>query len=241
VEYAGIQAGATVLDVACGRGASLFPACERAGARGRVIGIDLSADMVNETRNELERRQLAWAEVCQMDAEYLEFDDGTFDFALCGLALFFFPDIDRALSEIFRVLKPQGVFVASTFGEDDPRWDGFDEIVRAYREKLSPAPKIDMQRLSEQENILEAFSNAGFTSIEIFSEVKDTYYQDLDLWWDSLWSHGFRGVLERLDEASLEAFKRESFEWAGGIMSEEGLPESAELWFARAHVSRASG
>jgi len=236
VDYARIPAGATVLDVACGRGASLFPACDRVGPAGRAIGIDLSAEMVDETRKELRRRQIHWAETRQMDAEHLQFDDQSFDFALCGLALFFFPDFDQALSEIFRVLKPQGVLTVSTFGEDDPRWDGLGEIVGAYRERLAPAPKIDMERLSKPESVIEAFGNAGFTNIELFSEDDVIHYRDLDQWWETLWSHGFRAFLERLDEASLAAFKGAAFAWAEseGLLSEQGLPETWRLWITRA-------
>lgn len=234
VDYSGIQAGATVLDVACGRGACLFPACERVGSYGRVMGIDLSAEMVNETHKEIKRRRIDWAEVIEMDAEHLQFDDGIFDFALCGLALFFFPDFDRALSEIFRVLKPQGVLTVSTFGKDDPRWDGFGEIIDGYRERLAPAPKIDMRQLSKPEDVIEAFGNAGFTNIEVFSENKVIHYRDLNQWWETLWSHGFRTFLERLDEASLDTFKEEAFAWADGLLSEEGLPEIWQLWITRA-------
>ena len=236
VDYADIPEGATVLDVACGRGASLLPTCELVGTSGRVVGIDISADMVNETREEIRRRQLNYAEVNQMDAEHLQFDDGAFDFALCGLALFFFPNVDQALTEILRVLKPGGVFVASTFGEEDALWEGLNEIFRAYRERLAPAPKANTQQLGKQEEIIKIFSRPGFAEIETFSVSKTLYHQDLDRWWETLWSHAARSFLERLDEADLATLKEESFAWAERLLSEKGLPETWNILITRARV-----
>src|SRR5687767_12336015 len=87
VETAQIPEGARVLDVACGRGAALFPAAERVGPGGQVIGIDLADGMARETGMEIQRRGLDQAQARQMDAEHLTFPDSTFDFVLCGFAL----------------------------------------------------------------------------------------------------------------------------------------------------------
>jgi O-methyltransferase/aklanonic acid methyltransferase len=108
VALAEIQSGATVLDAAMGRGANLFPAAERVGPSGRVIGIDFAEPMVQETAADISRRGLNSAEVHRMDAEHLEFPDAFFDCVTCGFALFFFPRADRALEEFARVLKPRG-------------------------------------------------------------------------------------------------------------------------------------
>src|SRR5262249_48963717 len=98
--------GASVLDVATGRGACLFPAAKRVGPAGRVAGIDLAEGMVAETAAQIERMHLAQAEVRRMDAEHLDFPDVTFDVVLCGFALFFFADLAGTLGEFWRVLKP---------------------------------------------------------------------------------------------------------------------------------------
>src|SRR5574339_502769 len=71
VDTAQIPAGSKVLDVACGRGAVLFPAAQRVGAHGKVIGIDLAQGMADETQLEIQKRGLTQAETRQMDAENL--------------------------------------------------------------------------------------------------------------------------------------------------------------------------
>src|SRR5688572_2064554 len=62
VDTAQIPTGSRVLDVACGRGAVLFPAAERVGPGGQVIGIDLAEGMARETDMEIQRRGLKQAQ-----------------------------------------------------------------------------------------------------------------------------------------------------------------------------------
>jgi len=74
-----VHAGDRVLDVATGRGAVLFAATERAGERGRVIGVDLAEEMVALTSADIQARRITNAEVRVADAERLsEFIDGEF-------------------------------------------------------------------------------------------------------------------------------------------------------------------
>ena len=117
VEHAEIKSDHIVLDIACGRGASLFPAVTKIGDSGKVIGIDLAPEMIRNTRLESEKRGIQNIKLQEMDVEDLKFYPNTFDVALCGFSLFFLPNLELALSEINRVLKPEGVFVTSSFGE----------------------------------------------------------------------------------------------------------------------------
>ncbi len=119
VELAHIPGGAAVLDVACGRGAALLPAAEQVGRRGRVVGVDIAADMVSRTSAEVKRAGLGNVDIFEMDAEHLEFPDAAFDYVLCGLSLFFFPDLSRALGEFHRVLRDGGRLGITTFSQDN--------------------------------------------------------------------------------------------------------------------------
>src|SRR5262245_60557818 len=159
VDTAQIPAGSVVLDVACGRGAVLFPAAQRVGANGKVIGIDLADGMARETQMEIQRRGLAQAEARQMDAENLDFSDSFFDFVLCGFSLQFFPHLDRALKEFRRVLKPNATVAVTTWGDtDDPRWNWYDELRSTYQATV----KLGSQSLDQPEEIQKWFSQAGF-------------------------------------------------------------------------------
>ena len=111
VELAQVPTGSDVLDVAAGRGAILFPAARRVGPCGHIVGIDLSIGMMRETGSEIVGTGLKHAQVCQMDGERLAFADASFDFVLCGHAIFYFP---HAAHEFYRVLKPDILPTAHT-------------------------------------------------------------------------------------------------------------------------------
>jgi ubiquinone/menaquinone biosynthesis C-methylase UbiE len=137
VELAQVRQGETVLDVACGRGASLFPAADGVGAAGRAVGIDLADGMIDELTRDIRARGLLNVETRVMDAEDLRFPAETFDCVLCGFCLFFFPQRERALSEMRRVLKSGGRLAISTWGKTDVRWRWLDDLLDSYRSKGS--------------------------------------------------------------------------------------------------------
>jgi SAM-dependent methyltransferase len=98
-----------VLDVATGSGIVALTAATQIRGKGWITGIDLSEGLLavareNASRSEADGRiQLARA-----DAEALPFSNGSFDRVLSLFALLHFPHPDRALAEMFRVLRPQG-------------------------------------------------------------------------------------------------------------------------------------
>lgn len=208
VDTAHIPEGATALDVACGRGAVLFPAAQRVGARGKVIGIDLADGMARETDAEIKRRGLTQAEARQMDAETLDFPDSFFDLVLCGFSLQFFPHLGRALAEFRRVLKPNGQVAVTTWDNtDDPRWNWYEELRTEYQASV----KLGSNSLDKPEVIQKWFSQAGFDDIQIITKDLDMVYRDEEEWWNVEMSISGRAGLEKLGAERLEKFKTECF------------------------------
>jgi len=218
-ETAQIPEGSKVLDVACGRGAVLFPAAEHVGPRGQVIGIDLAQGMARETNLEIQRRGLKQAQARQMDAEHLKFPDSSFDFVLCGFSIQFFPHLEQALSEFRRVLKPDGHIAATTWTGDDERWSWFDDLRSAY----GAVVKLGSQSLDKPEEIQRWFSQAGFADIQITSKELDMVYLDDEEWWNVEWSISGRAGLEKLSPETLERFKTEAFEKVQAQKQEDGF------------------
>ena len=208
VETAQIPKGTKVLDVACGRGAVLFPAAECVGPDGHIIGIDLAEGMARETQVEIQRRGLNQADARQMDAEHLSFPDSYFDFVLCGFSLQFFPHLDRALSEFNRVLKPDGHIAVTTWAADDERWDWFEELRSTY----GAVVKLGSQSLDKPDEIQGWFSRAGFVDIQISTKEINMVYRDEEEWWNVVWSISGRAGLEKLSSEELEQLKADAFE-----------------------------
>ncbi len=102
-EAADVGPGQRLLDVACGTGIVARTAADLVAPDGKVVGLDL-----NEAMLTVARRVRPDIEYHQGDATALPFPDGSFDIALCQMALMFFPDRLTALREMARVIKPDG-------------------------------------------------------------------------------------------------------------------------------------
>ena len=98
------------LDVACGTGLSTFQLAEVCGGKGIIYGADISQKMLDQAESARNRLGLGNVRFLKMDAENLEFPDSVFDIVLSNMSLTHFPDKHRALSEMYRVLKPAGQF-----------------------------------------------------------------------------------------------------------------------------------
>ena len=245
VELARIPSGADVLDVATGNGAVLLPAAKAVGPHGHVTGIDLSEAMVQEAAEEISRRGLDNVRVCRMDAAHLQLRDGSFDCVLCGFALFLFPEVERALSEMRRVLRPRGRIAVTTWDRSfDEQWKWFDELVEAHlppeaetkqalESQSPPSPELD--RLEGLQGVMRA---AGFTDVHVVSEAAEFVYVSEEVLWSSLWSHGMREELEAVEEATgsegLERFKAAVFERIRTIKRTDGIHQLFPVLFTLA-------
>ncbi|TFH46586.1 MAG: methyltransferase domain-containing protein [Lysobacterales bacterium] len=106
LEALSARAGERIVDVGCGPGLLVRDLAVEVGPEGRVIGVDSSLPMLELA----ERRcaDLPQAEFIEGNAEILPGDNATFDAATCTQVLLYIANIDKALEEIHRVLKPGG-------------------------------------------------------------------------------------------------------------------------------------
>lgn len=104
----------SVLDLACGPGIYTRPFA-RAIGNGRVVGLDLSMPMLKWGAKKIKQEGLDNVVYIRASAMDLPFEDESFDAVNCCGALHLFPDTDKALSEISRVLAPGGRFTTAVF------------------------------------------------------------------------------------------------------------------------------
>ena len=103
-----IRPGSVVLDLGCGAGVDALVAALVVGPSGRVVGCDLSPDMLAVAREGGETLRLPNIEFIQADIEGLPLAGCSFDVALSNGALNLVSEKPKAFREIFRVLKPGG-------------------------------------------------------------------------------------------------------------------------------------
>jgi SAM-dependent methyltransferase len=128
VDQVDLEAGESVLDVACGTGIVARTVAERIGAGG-VTGVDANEAMLTVAGRL--RPDIDWR---QGDVAALPFEDDTFDAVLCQSALMFFPDATAALAEMARVAASDGTVGVQVFARLDgqPAYGPWIAMVAEY-------------------------------------------------------------------------------------------------------------
>jgi len=106
-----IHEGEKVLDVGCGAGIDSIVAAIIAGPSGKVVGIDLTPEMLDRAKENLRKASLENVTFQKGSAEELPFPKESFDVVISNGVFNLVPDKARALREVFRVLKPNGRFM----------------------------------------------------------------------------------------------------------------------------------
>ena len=106
-----IHEGDEVLDIGCAAGVDTLVAAMMTGSKGKVVGIDLVPNMLERARSNLARVSLKNVEFLESSGEILPFENDSFDVVISNGAFNLIPDKAKALSEVYRVLKPDGRFI----------------------------------------------------------------------------------------------------------------------------------
>lgn len=108
LNMANIRPGMRVLDVAAGTGDQTLDIAERVGSEGRVMAVDISPEALRFAQDNAMRANHSNVETRVADGEALPFEDASYDAVVCRLGLMFFQHPAQGLSEMRRVLKPEG-------------------------------------------------------------------------------------------------------------------------------------
>ncbi len=217
--------GEKVLDVATGTGHVATAAAQAvAGGNrgGRVQAIDLSPVMLEQAVANTRRLGLTNVDFQLMDGEALEFKSGYFDVATCGFGLFFLSNMDAALRQWHRVLKPGGRVGFSSFGATafQPLGQRFEERLTHYG--IAPAAFI-AQRLIDPGVCKALLAAAGFVDIEVRTMQLGYHLHSEQDWWNIVWNTGFRARLEPLSPVQLATFRATHLEEVRTLATGDGI------------------
>jgi O-methyltransferase/aklanonic acid methyltransferase len=202
-------AGSTLLDVATGTGAVLWPAARRVGPSGRVTGVDLSARILAEAEAARRAAGLPNVTLHKMDAERLAFPAAAFDAVTCSFGVFFFPAMQAALAEMARVCRPGGRLAVTVFGRQpaafDPAWPIFAQQVLAYGAGYRLPQRI-AYTLDEAQAFFSGFELAA---VRVYNETYDIVFPDEDAVWAFQLTLGSRATILAFDPETRERFRAE--------------------------------
>lgn len=177
---ADLRPGQRVLDLASGPGVLAGLAAE-AVPGGLVVASDIAEGALQEGRRRAAADNLAFAAA---DAERLTFADGAFDRLLCGLGLMFFPEADKSLAEMRRVLKPGGLAAFSVWGEE-ARAPLVSCALQCIRRILPPpkAGRLSPFRFGNPAFLRETLEAAGFSEVVLHAHIlRCTFAMPQDYW-----------------------------------------------------------
>ena len=160
--FAGVQPGDTVLDLGSGAGLDLLIAAEKTGTSGRVIGIDMTDEMIEAARANAARAGCDNIEVRRGMIEDLPVEDASVDWVISNCVINLAPEKAPVFSEIARVLKPGGQFSISDIVVDTlPDW---------IRESAAAWSACVAGAISEQD-YLAGLSAAGLEDVKVVDRM----------------------------------------------------------------------
>lgn len=162
VAIASLKEGDVVLDLGSGAGFDAFLAAQRVGKTGRVIGVDMTPEMLKKARANAEKGGYGNVEFRSGEIEKLPVENGSVDVIISNCVINLSPDKESVFREAFRVLKTGGRLMVSdlVLVKDLPA--AIKESVEAYVGCLAGAIKKD--------EYLKFITMAGFQDVKVISE-----------------------------------------------------------------------
>jgi demethylmenaquinone methyltransferase/2-methoxy-6-polyprenyl-1,4-benzoquinol methylase len=178
IDIANVKKGDAILDLASGTGDLIKLYHKKIGNSGRIVSSDINEAMLDEGKRNLINSGVLGIEFVQANAEKLPFEDNSFDLVSIAFGLRNVTDKDKALSEMFRVLKPGGILIVLEFSKTTN--PVLEKIYDAYSFNLIPkfgswfaGDEDSYQYLAEsirkhpgQETLKQMIIDAGFDMCE---------------------------------------------------------------------------
>jgi arsenite methyltransferase len=156
---AALRDGEAVVDLGAGGGFDCLLAARQVGASGRVIGVDMTPEMIERARDNVRKAGATNVEVRLGEIEHLPVENASVDVVISNCVINLVPDKARAFREVFRVLKPGGRVAIADVVALAPMPDAMRADVAAYTGCVAGAAPIDELRAH--------LAAAGFTDVAI--------------------------------------------------------------------------
>ena len=163
IALASIKPDEIVLDLGSGAGFDCFLASKKVGPEGRVIGVDMTEEMVARARENASKGGYENVEFRQGEIENLPVEDGTIDVIISNCVINLVPNKEKAFKEALRVLKPGGRLMVSDIVLLKKLPDFLKDSIEAYVGCISGAEIKD--------RYLGAIKSAGFGDVTVINEL----------------------------------------------------------------------
>lgn len=210
VDRLALTRGASVLDVCCGTGASALPAAQSVGPEGRVIAVDLAEELLKLGRKKAHVDALNNVDFRRGDMTSLGFPDHHFDAVQCVFGIFFVPDMEAQVAELWRMVRRGGQLAITTWGPDflAPAYEIWLDAVRRLRPELHLAFN-PWDRITTPEAVRKLFADAGVTRVDVLAEDGHQPLGTAADFWTIALGSGLRWTIERMGAEAAHEVKQE--------------------------------
>ena len=233
IDRLGLEPGDQVLDLPCGSGASALPAAEEVGPDGQVVAVDLAAGLLELAEAKAQAAGLRNIRFVEADMRATGLPDESFDAVVCVFGIFFVPDRQALMRELWRMVRPGGTLAVTCWGPHvlEPGATAFWDAVAAVRPDLVRGfnPWDDLVSV---EQLLDLYASSGIEGARAELVEAEQELRSEDGWWDVVMGTGFRGTVEELGPADAADVRRANLAAMRGIAS---IDVSAVYAAARKH------
>lgn len=163
IEHLALRAGETVVDLGSGAGIDVFLAADSVGPTGRVIGVDMTPEMLQRARGNAMKAGITNAEFREGRLENLPVDSETVDAITSNCVINLVPDKSAVFKEIARILKPGGRLVISDIVLDKRLPPEIEQDVYAWVGCISGA--------AMRSDYLAMIEDAGLGEVEVIKDI----------------------------------------------------------------------
>ena len=203
ITLASLTPGQTVLDLGSGAGLDCFFAAKKVGETGKVIGVDMTPEMLERARSSAKRMNITNVEFRQGFIEDLPVDSNTVDVIISNCVINLSPDKSKVFAETFRVLKPGGKLAVSDIVTDGPLPDAVKQSLSAWAGCVAGAVEA-----RDYIGMMEAvgFTDVSITPVFFDKETVDSALDEMKL---DVIEYPREDVYEAVYSAKITAYKPE--------------------------------
>ncbi len=163
VALASLKEGETVLDLGSGAGFDCFLAAQKVGKKGKIIGIDMTPEMIGRARENARKGGYANVEFRLGEIENLPVSDSSIDIIISNCVINLSPEKNRVFTEAFRVLKPGGRIMVSDIVLLKAVPNAIMDSIEMYVSCIAGA--------SLKTDYLQTIESAGFKNVKVIDET----------------------------------------------------------------------
>ena len=237
IDFAAIEAGENVLDLACGTGIVARLASQRVGDSGSVVGLDVNPAMLDVARRSSMgiAPPIEWREGSATD---MPLPDASFDVVLCQASLMYFPE-PHATQEMHRVLAPGGRLALSVWRpiEYSPGWRAMANALETHVSDEVGAMMRSPFSFGDAEHVRDVIREGGFSHVHIRLDGDMVRYPSVEEFVRiQAVSSPIGDFVDQLEDAARQALVEEIRLELGSYMDDDGLAFPIEAYLAVAHT-----